>query len=251
MKGLLYKEIKQNKKFIFLSSIVSIISMILPLLFISLIERCSLTSVFRLFGEGLTAKIIWLVFIVLGYFIVGSIQGRVFRDDNNKAWSIFIASSPKGIKGYLQVKYEVVFFMCMLSYICCCVCNYVLGFFSLLSNNEIFDMMFWLNYFLFLQIIIRSIEIVFTIRFGYKLGNYIKLFFMISLTIVISMIVIFDPGNIMNSLVNELLTRRSENIKDTFLFFISLCPIVAMLLFYFSYKASCVFYLKGCGQYAK
>ena len=101
MTGLVYKEWKQNRWFI--------LSMILcgfAPLFVLLLMHGEISNIgnapLRIGG------------LIAGFLVSGALQMLVLRGDDRKLWGYWITATPEGYKGFLRLKYEMIFAMIVL-----------------------------------------------------------------------------------------------------------------------------------------
>lgn len=101
MTGLVYKEWKQNRWFI-----LSMILCGLAPLFVLLLMRGEISNIgnapIRIGG------------LIAGFLVAGALQMLVLRGDDRKLWGYWITATPDGYKGFLRVKYEMIFGMIVL-----------------------------------------------------------------------------------------------------------------------------------------
>ena len=173
MKGLVYKEWKQNRWYI-LSMILCGAAPLLVLLFfhsqISDIGEAPL----RIGG------------LIAGFLTAGALQMLVLRGDDRKLWGYWITAAPDGYKGFLRVKYEMIFAMIVLFlFTLQCVDRGYCAFAADMGNTEVAEISGIAVLLCFVQILLRAIDIPFVYRFGSKKGSFVKLICMIVLTIIL------------------------------------------------------------------
>ena len=235
MTGLVYKEWKQNSWFI--------LSMIL---FGAFPVLCLLTekNVFRVPAHINSLRSVWLM---IGFLFAGGLQTMVLRGDDRKLWGYWITASADGYKGFLRVKYEMVFGMV------------VLFLFSLHMFDELFcavaadiglteveDISNIGIPLIFLQLLLRAIDIPFTLRYGNKKGSLIKLIYSLVFVIIISVVLLTNFCNL-----SVILFESGENLftGDHLSLLFGVFAVSVLVIYYLSYRISCRIYLKGVEQY--
>ena len=88
MKGLVYKEWKQNHMFI-LSMILCAIA---PFAIVQLLE-------------GERSAIVCIIGLIIGFLAAGALQMMVLNGDDRKLWSYWVSSTADGYRGFLRNKY--------------------------------------------------------------------------------------------------------------------------------------------------
>ena len=234
MTGLVYKEWKQNSWFI--------LSMIL---FGAFPVLCLLTekNVFRVPEHINSLRSVWLM---IGFLFAGGLQTMVLRGDDRKLWGYWITASADGYKGFLRVKYEMIFGMIVLFLFSLQFVD--MGYCAVAADmgaediGSISSIALLLG---FMQILFRAIDIPFTYRFGSKKGSFIKLICMVILAILICAVLVLNVDN-MDRITEMVRKVFNENNSSLIL---SLGLIVCLALYYLSYRITCRLYLKGVEQY--
>lgn len=242
MKGYLYKELKQNRLFLFLTFLAAGCAAFLPIILVMISEETMAKEAFLVFArDGILLRILC---ITLSFFASLAIQGLVFKGDDIKKWGYFVASNPKGIKGYIFTKYGLVGAMCVIMLassvgfdcIFTLIAN-VIGGISVPYMAKIFLLLF------FFQLLFNAIELTFTIRFGIKRGSIIKTIFLIVIFIVLVLILLFNPAGL------------AETISEAFMegeippFMKWVFPAISVILYILSAMFSCKLYMKGVDEY--
>ena len=94
MKGLVYKEWKQNYRFI-LSMILCALA---PFIIVLILE-----------GEG--SAMVSIIGLIIGFIVAGLLQVMVLDGDDRKMWSYWVSSTADGYRGFLRNKYIMIFGM--------------------------------------------------------------------------------------------------------------------------------------------
>ena len=99
----------------------------------------------------------------------------------------------------------------------------------------------------FVQILLRAVDIPFTYRFGSKTGSIIKMICMVAIAILLSVTLIFlmDDWDSAAALAEKLFTGYSSSLLLAGLF------AAISAVYCLSYRITCRLYLKGVEQYDK
>ena len=233
MTGLVYKEWKQNRWFI-LSMIPCSFAPLLALLLL----REQITSV-----DNIALRIGGLI---AGFLAAGALQLLVLRGDDRKLWGYWITATADGYKGFLRVKYEMIFgmivlFLFSLQFVDMGYCA-VAADMGMTDAGSISDIALLLG---FVQILVRATDIPFTYRFGSKKGGFIKLICTVTLAILLCVVLILNVDN-MDKIMDM---GKTIFIEHTSSLILSLGLVVCLGLYYLSYRITCKLYLKGVEQY--
>ncbi|WP_294414078.1 ABC-2 transporter permease [uncultured Ruminococcus sp.] len=232
MTGLVYKEWKQNRWFILSMILCGFAPLLVLLLLRGEIPSANHTAL-RIGG------------LIAGFLASGTLQMMVLRGDDRKLWGYWITASADGYKGFLRVKYEMIFgmivlFLFSLQFVDMGYCA-VAADMGKTDAGSISDIAFLLG---FVQILFRAIDIPFTYRFGSKKGSFIKLICMVTLAIILGAVLIFSVEHIEHIME----TARDLFIQNSSLI-LSVGLVVCLVLYYLSYRITCRLYLKGVEQY--
>lgn len=240
MTGFIYKEYKQNKLLLVSVVLIPFVVYMIPFfLLFGMAEK----------GSNENNQVLFTLTIIIGYIALAVIQSLTFRGDDTKKWGYFIASNPEGIKGYLYTKYMMVLGMGLFFSFFMAVAEMVseviyesLYHRSLLPMNSLYMILF------LVQLIFAAIDIPFIVRFGVKMGSIIKTVIITSLVLIFTAAFVISPAAVVNTF-NSIGKIFSGEISR--LVFTSMFPYLSFVLFYLSYKVSCVIYMKGVENYAK
>ena len=228
MTGLVYKEWKQNRWFI--------LSMILcgsaPLI-VLLIMRGEIKDI----GEAP----IRIGGMIAGFLAAGALQMMVLRGDDRKLWGYWITSTADGYKGFLRVKYEMIFAMIVLFlFTLQCVDRGYCAVAADVGTRDVGEISGIAVLLCFVQILLRAIDIPFVYRFGSKKGSFVKLTYLIMLTIFLLALFILNKDRF-DSIIEVFKTNSS--------LMLSVSLVLCLALYYLSYRITCRLYLKGVEQY--
>lgn len=232
MTGLVYKEWKQNRWFI-LSMIPCGFAPLLALLLL----REQITSV-----DNIALRIGGLI---AGFLAAGALQLLVLRGDDHKLWGYWITATADGYKGFLRVKYEMIFgmivlFLFSLQFVDMGYCAVTAD----MGSEDIGSISSIALLLGFMQILFRAIDIPFTYRFGSKKGSIIKLICMVTLAIILGAVLIFSAEHI-----NHIIDTAKDLFRKNSSLILSVGLVVCLALYYLSYRITCRLYLKGVEQY--
>lgn len=244
MTGLIYKEYKQNRILLLLTAAAAFAGIILPITLTAQIMGTGIKEILLRQEEQLINGI-KLISLLVAYLASGFMQGLIFRSDNRRIYSEFIASTPDGIKGYMRIKYELTFMMSMLMLISCNIFDNLLALISQITTGDCYSCSGVVMILFYVQLLLRSLEIPFTVRFGIKQGSIIKSIIMIVLMLILTVVVLTDPSGIMTHIADCIAGNDEILITGTPKLLIGIFPVVSFMSFCLSYKVSCRLYMKG------
>lgn len=228
MKGWIYKELRQNWVFV------------LTVVFLGmypLLNIFSLEYVFRNV-EGMDSFRTFAPVYVL--FSIVFMDSSLLKMNEKKIWGYFVTSTSSGYKGYLLVKYAIIFLVTILHLITALIFD------SLFRNIEAsrgytgFTVMPWLFIgYSCLQLLICAIDLPLTIRMGVRKAITVMVFFQMLFIIGFTAVLISNS----NITLTEMLANSREYeapllLKLTVIF-------VSLMAYWGSYFLSCRLYLKG------
>ena len=231
MTGLVYKEWKQNRWFI----LSMILCGALPLVFLFEKDIIGDINTVRTFGT------------ICAFLVAGGLQTMVMRGDDRKLWGYWLTSTSGGCKGFLRVKYEMVFgmvvlFMFSLQMFDKLICAVAFD----VGTTEIGEISNVSVPLIFVQLLLRAIDIPFTLRYGNKKGSLIKLIYSLVFTIIISVMIV---TNLCNFSVALFETGEKLFSGDNLSMIFGILSVSVIVIYYLSYRISCRIYLKGVEQY--
>lgn len=239
MAGLLYKELIINKKSL--------------LIFLGTVLFISLGTISIITGEEVDperAAGVLPMFYFMIFFFTGMFQPNIFEPDETKKWAHFMTSTPAMARGQVYSKYMAGFLMSLFSMLWCQVIDMTVSF--ILGTQSM--AMSAVYIFLYAQLFLRAVEYPFIVRFGSKIGSTYK---MASFFLVIFIVFVYLLFGDLSMLDTDSLYKTIYGIldgsifSDNVLFVISLCPYLAILSYYLSYRLSCKFYLKGAESFER
>ena len=233
MTGLVYKEWKQNRWMILSMILCGFAPVIALLIMHSEIPDIGDVPI-RIGG------------LIAGFLAAGALQMLVLRGDDRKLWGYWITATPDGYKGFLRVKYEMIFGMIVL--LMFSVQFGDMGYCEVAADMGKADAVQISGIALplcFVQILLRAIDIPFVYRFGSKRGSFVKLTCFVAAALSFSALFViyqekFDPFFEMG--IGVFTTENSSLI-------LSVGLVACLALYYLSYRITCKLYLKGVEQY--
>ncbi len=241
MKGYLYKEWKQNRILFLLTVIVAICVAFMPILLVMAWKNTITKEVFLVYYyKGILFQILC---VALGFMGTLGMQDLTLRDDDRRSWGYFVASNPKGIKGYILAKYVMIALLSVVFFTVSAVCDFI---FTLIAKNaggiDIPTITETLAYLMMIQLLIQAIEIPFSIRFGVKKGNTIKNILFLSIIVIFILIFVLNPEGVADFCS---IIETDWKLPDWGEW---LLPVASVIVYIVSGMLSCKLYLKGVHQ---
>lgn len=236
MIGLLYKNLILTKK--------SIITMLIASLWVSLIcfvPQEDLENEMRTVILCMTCLVVFLFW--------GTIQQGFFAVDEKKKWADFISSTPLSYRGQVKSSYCFTLLCSLSAFLFCMLISSLSGWiYGSYINFTKICMVFCV-----IQILLRSVEIPFVIRFGSKNGNGFRLAIGLGFVFIAFVYALFGDLSVFSSSGDfvDLVIRltNGEKLKKTLRVLLYVSPIICGVIFWLSYKFSCKIYMKGVENY--
>ena len=240
MTGLIYKEWKQNRWFILSMILCGSFPLMVCLFFSGQIHDADNLST-------------CLMSSTVGAFLAaGALQMLVVGGDDRKLWGYFISSSPEGYRGFLRIKYEMVFAMEVLFLITIqyadalsCAAAADIGIEGTQEAEQLAESTAMIL--AFVQILFRAIDIPFVYRFGAKKGSVIKMICFVSLVILLTGVCILKIDDL--DIVSDRIMAALNGEQSSFLLPVVFLAVLAAYIV--SWFVTCRLYLKGVEQYDK
>lgn len=257
MKGLLYKDLVQNKLLYIFGFIIPIISICIFVLILGNGENYySVGEALAIFNEK-SAAIAYTCFYSFMFMIIDLIITKSLDCDEIKKWAYFISSSPKLARGQVFMRYLSVLFQAVLMAVSFYLVEIIVCAWGEASLGvEMSDFGFFGLLFLFVELFMKSIEIPFIVCFGAKKGDMVRVAMLIILFIFLLVYILFGPlpidfdtflenvvdfiGNLRNGVYDHLFNRIKL-----------ISASVVTVMFVLSYFISTKLYLKGVESYDK
>lgn len=246
MTGLIYKECKQNRFLLIATAVLPLLVFFLPVAVLRNNEGLAATA--RILTEE-RGKTVMVLFVIVGYLLVGAMQTFTYMGDDSKKWGYFMVSNPEGIKGYIYAKYMLILGMSMLFVFSMEMGEMLYGiFFSQVTKQSYVSMSAFFVLLFYLQLFLRAVDLPFVVRFGMKQGSMIKMILFIAVLLVILIIFAVIP-DLMIAFI-ETVEKLMEN-DNGMLVLTGVFPYVSIGMFVLSYQISCKLYMKGVEHYDK
>ncbi len=237
MLGLLYKELIIHKKQFFWA---------IPfILFFSL-----WTIIPPAVTPDLTDMELGLVLILCAIVVmitVGMFEQGLFEADERKVWQAYIISTPKGKYGQIGSKYLFNAILSSLVIGILCVLFLISG---SINGTDVKVYMNLLVWFLSVQLMIRSLETPFIVRFGSKHGNMYRMVLLAIITMAVIVYGLFGDLSVFGSM-EDFVFKFGDFIKDSSKYIQWIALVVCAVLYFISYLISCLLYIKGGEHYDK
>ena len=233
MTGLVYKEWKQNRWYILSMILCGFAPLLILLLLHSEISDIG-EAPLRIGG------------LIAGFLAAGALQMLVLRGDDRKLWGYWITATADGYKGFLRVKYEMIFGMVVLFlFTLQCVDRGYCAAAADMGMTDVVEISGIAVLLCFVQILLRAIDIPFVYRFGSKKGSLIKMICLIVLTIILLALLILNTESF-DTIIE--MGKKVFSVQNSPLI-LSVGLVVCLALYYLSYRIACRLYLKGVEQY--
>lgn len=244
MKGYLYKEFKQNRLFLALTALLAVCVVFLPIILFMAEEKTMTREAFIVFAQtGIVFRVFCSMF---GLMSAAAIQSLTLKGDDKKIWGYFVASNPKGIRGFIFTKYGFMLALSVIYFALCAGCDLVFVLMTRLIGGVSVPFMAEIYLYLFFsQLFICALDVPFTIRFGEKRGSYIKIIIMIVLLIIFIIVLLINPIAVEDIINNFFSNGEMPPFMDRIL------PIGSVIAFLLSAFISSKLYMKGVEQYYK
>ena len=244
MIGLLYKEFKQNSFILLVTWCESIFLVLLFLLFSFLTDNDDS-------DVSEYAVIIGFFWSSMFFCFLGAAESSFMESSDKKKWAYFVKSTPETEKGEVGAKYLFVL-MCTLGML----------FWIQLRNGilaDVIDIPYFadpLIYVAMLQLFIKSLQFPMTMRFGGKMGSYVRSAVILVALVVFGIVALYYKGFTLDGLYAKLMVfyddivgqAEGETVTKSHLMVYSTANILAcmsLVCYYISYRISCRMYLKG------
>lgn len=252
-KGLLYKELKQNRLFLILTAAAPILLTAYPFCFAAIGVITGSSGIGELF-ETATNMIFRVMMYVIGFFVVSGLMSEVFRGDDKKLWAYFVVSTPQGARGFLYRKYVITLMMNLIYMIAGIFADQLLATVNyLVTGTELTTNMQGLYLSgVFLLMFTSAFDIPFTVRYGSKKGSVVKMIVMLSLCTAGVAAFNLSPDGVRTKLMNTVTALFfGEASNDVLTLVLSFFPYIAFAAFLFSYRIACRVFMKGVNEYDK
>lgn len=238
MSGLIFKEFYQNRKllwFIFFPFLLT------PGIVSEAARGTSANSIM------MSVMLYEVIIIFFGYMVTT----EMMKYDERKAWAAFIISTPQAARGQVASKYGFSLIVLVGSVFV----SYIYDVIACAAADLDFSALPFISNLFFLLILMLSVEIPFSIRFGSVNGNKYRAMIVILLLFAGMVYLLFgdisifgEPEKIAESLIKLV---KGEGIPDALLIIMGIFPYFSIVMFCLSYKLSCRLYTKGIESFEK
>lgn len=252
VKGMMYKELRQNRLVLILAAAAPFLLTAFPFCFAAIGVITGETSVDEMFVM-MTNPFIRVLMCIAGIFAVSGLTSEVFRGDDRKLWVYFVISSPRGVKGYMYCKYAVTLLVMTVYTAAGIVADRTLEAVKYLVTGYMpssSGMMPFYGWGVVALLLISAIDIPFSVRFGSKKGSIIKMISMLLLCGAAVTTFSLLPESAQESVMNFFISLADK--KNGLLTVIRIAfPIVAAAAFALSCRISRGVFVKGAEGYDK
>ncbi|MBR6580867.1 MAG: ABC-2 transporter permease [Ruminococcus sp.] len=258
MKGLLYKEFRQN-----LPSYITSFAIIPFMILLYTFTFSFIEGKYESLEHGL--KIIYssegyfilILTYVMGFLVADTISSKTLTNDEFKKWAYFISSTPALSKGQVIVKYISSFIISMI----CMISLFLTDtFMSMAVKKYEIEMLFdakklFIPLFL-VMIVFRAVDIPFVLRFNSKKGSAMKGAVLGVLFVAVLIYLLFGPlptkGSELLMKIMEISAKFQMGVYNKLIIKIEwISAAVVAVLYVLSYFISTKLYLKGIETYDK
>lgn len=251
-KGLLYKELKQNRLILLLTAAAPILLTAYPFCFAAIGVMTGDTEIGELFKTA-TDMVFRILMWAVGIFVASGLMSEVFRGDDKKLWAYFIVSTPQGAKGFLYRKYVMTLMInliYMVSWILADTLLATLYYFvtgeELMANMQMFYLVG-----VYLLMSVSALDIPFTVRHGMKKGSMVKMISMLSLCTAGVAVFSILPRDVQDKLMEIATSVIDGEANEVLTLILCLLPYLVFAAFLFSYRVACRVFMKGVNEYDK
>lgn len=244
MIGLLYKEFRLNR--------ITIIGLFAgSIIFLALLVLTTLLSDNKTDDSSSIIVMIGFVYSTIFFMINGAMESGIMESNEKKKWAYFIKSTPETEKGEVGAKYIFVLMCTLGMYFWICLLNSIL--------SDIFDTPFFASpviYVAMIQLFVKSLQFPMTMRFGGKMGSYIRIAVILVAMVIFGLFALYYKGFSLDGLYEKLMVfyddiadqSEGKTVTKSHLTVYNIANIFScfsLVLYYISYKISCRMYLKG------
>ena len=198
---------------------------------------------------GIAFFLLPLVAHIMSTIIMGSMGTEIIIHDENKYYSAFISSTPMTSKGQVLCKYYEILLLSFFVVIWGYVLDIII---SLVNGVSGSSMIIYITLFFF-SIFLKAVETPFLIRYGTSAGKMVKLIVVVGIVYVFLIYLLFGslPDLSSDSIIDYIINwfMQEKNMSHFTSGVIAILPYLVMVMFYISYKVSCIWYQKGVNTY--
>ncbi|WP_432649716.1 ABC-2 transporter permease [Huintestinicola sp.] len=238
MSGLIFKEFYQNRKLLWF---IFFPFLLIPGIVSEAARGTSANSIM------MSVMLYEVIIIFYGYMVTA----EMMKYDERKAWAAFIISTPQAARGQVASKYGFSLIVLVGSVFV----SYIYDVIACAAADLDFSALPFISNLFFLLILMLSVEIPFSIRFGSVNGNKYRAMIVILLLFAGMVYLLFgdlsifgEPEKLIDSLIKLV---KGEGIPDALLIIMGIFPYFSIVMFCLSYKLSCRLYIKGIESFEK
>lgn len=265
MTGLVYKELRQNSKALWITALSAPV-MLLIILGMTALQGIAGKGSFTDMFADIAAKddlpfSMLQFYTAFGPFLAAGFSAlMIFNQDETKKWGYFTASHPKGIRSAIYAKYLIVFLLSAAALISASLTemlnllleHLILG----TAREELIPYTDVYAIVLFFQLFLRMFDIPFIIRFGRKRGEKVKVVIFGFGFIAFLVYLLFGPlpgkdAEIFVTIYDWYTGFISGKAQDVSYIILACFLWLTIIGYNISYRISCKLYMKGVEQYDK
>lgn len=251
--GLLYKELKQNKRMLILTVFLPFLTTAFPFVVTAgevIAGSKTVADMFELATYGLMRGVMF----VIGINVLSAIISETFKGDDKKHWAYFVASVPNGVNKFIYRKYTIVAFMNIIYLAAAIAADNLLStvYWFVTGRETGFSMTLVYVAGVYIMLFIAAFDIPFTMRYGSSKGSWIKTIIMLLLcTAAVSVFSFVLSEEMKQRVINIFMAVLDGKADNAVMTAIGISPYIAVGAFIGSYKISCNLFMKGVNGYAK
>lgn len=253
VKGMMYKELRQNRLMLILAAAAPFLLTAFPFCFSAFGVISGDMSVDEMFATA-TDPIIRMLMCAAGIFAVSALMSNVFTGDDKKLWAYFVVSVPRGVGGYLRCKYAVTLLVIIIYTAAGLAADRTLEAVKYLVTGYMpssSGMMPFYGWGAVALLLLSAIDIPFIVRFGVKRGSIIKMTSLLLLCGAAVAVFVLIPDSARESVVNFLISIANGGQKDLLTATRIIFPPVSAAAFVLSCRISRGVFMRGAEGYDK
>lgn len=242
MKGYLYREWKLNRLIYFISVIIAMVTVFLPLVIVMFIKETISREAYLYYAGN--AFLLQTTVLCLGMTAALGLQEYTFfRNEDHKDWGLFVVSNPKGIYGYMISKYIFTAFICISYYLITLGFDYILSrMVTVIGGVGIAPRCAEITWIFLFMLFANALEMPFVILFGVKKGNIVKLSIGISVIMLMLFFLMANPFGITQMAVDFFVKYTNMEVTLSLNWY---GVLITVGLYFLSCLISCKLYLRG------
>ncbi len=231
MIGMIYREFLIHKKQLFIMIPIIIVASLFPL-----IPNLTTPDL-----ESWELQLTLALSTIINILISGMFEQGLFENDESNIWRSFILSVPSGNIRQILTKYLFVLLISGAGALLIFTMFHINGWILKTDVSINIDILMIL---LAIQLLIRTLEIPFIVRFGHKNGNYYRMILLTIFALACIVYGLFGDLSIFGSMDSLVNWFRDFFSKDNSLLF-RLMPLAILPVYFLSFLLSCTIYKKS------